>query len=184
MPMHAKVNQKKEIPIYDYLSNRYFYHGPIIKRVYCSINSVGFDFHFNSQTGYLYSYDDFSEELVPYDIRLEIPFLEIIPIDQLEDFIRDFKDAIDGPFTSIRDNKLLVRISDPSGPNNSILASIDLVDLRLKIKVNVDDFPARTNVLIVLAQAEREIKCEYIKPESIRVKYLNSPALLRPRPLY
>ena len=50
-----------------------------IKRIYCSANSTGLDFHFNEITGQIYSYDKNNKLLIPFNIREELPFSDFYP---------------------------------------------------------------------------------------------------------
>ena len=53
-----------------------------IKRVYCSANSIGFDFHFDHQSGEVFSYDKKAKSLVDFNLSDEIPFASFIPKSQ------------------------------------------------------------------------------------------------------
>ncbi len=151
-----------------------YYAGSNIKRIYCSVKSIGFDLHFNSQTGEVYSFDDFSEKLVPFDLNLEVPFGEIIPKEDIQDFLREFDRTVKGPETRVEGNKLMIQISNPSNSNEYIIASIDLDNLKLKFKVSAIDSEEKRNMIIALNQAEGVVKCEYINPESTKLKYLQN----------
>ena len=63
--------------------------GKEVSRVYCSSKSLGFDLHFNSKSGEIYSYNDFSNKLEPFRIESEIPFKDIIPKKGVDDFLRN-----------------------------------------------------------------------------------------------
>ncbi len=147
------------------------YRSSEVKRIYCSVKSLGFDIHFNSQTGDIYSFDDFSEELIPFNLRQEIPFGEIIPKKNIQEILEGYDKNVKGPITSIKNNKLMIRISNRADLSQSIIASIDLYNLQLKFKVNGFNTEDRTNIILALNQAEGMIKCEYITPESIIIRY-------------
>ena len=59
------INSKKQEDGMEIIISRTY--GPV-KRIYCSVKSIGFDIHFNSQTGFLYSYDDFLDKLIPFSL--------------------------------------------------------------------------------------------------------------------
>ena len=61
--------------------------GKKVSRVYCSNKSLGFDLHFNSKSGELYSFNEFSNKLEPFRIESEIPLKDIIPYGGVDDFL-------------------------------------------------------------------------------------------------
>ena len=56
-----------------------------IKRVYCSANSVGFDFHIDRLTGEVFSYNKKTKSLVDFNLKDEVPFASFIPKSQYND---------------------------------------------------------------------------------------------------
>ncbi len=137
-----------------------------IKRVYCSIKSLGFDLHFNVKTGHLYSYNDFSEKLEPFNINLEIPFAELIP----PQAIYTAKNAIGGPDSSITDNNLQIKIYNKDERKESITYTMDLQTLKFKIETTDRDLQIEPGFIAASKIIEQQFKCEYIKPETTKTK--------------
>ena len=73
-----------------------------VRRVYCSANSVGFDFHFDAETGEVFSYNKASNALVAFDIRKEVPFSTFVPRDGYDQFVNGLSEV--SFETSIVDN--------------------------------------------------------------------------------
>ena len=66
--------------------------GNEVSRVYCSSKSIGFDLHFNNKSGELYSFNEFSNKLETFRIESEIPFRDIIPYGEVEDFLWSWRE--------------------------------------------------------------------------------------------
>ena len=161
------INRKKEDDNSLITMNRNY--GPV-QRVYCSAKSVGFDIHFNSQSGQLYSYDDFLDKLIPFSIFNEIPFVELIGDYEINRFSTQYKQEINGPVSEIKSDKLYITLSSKSDSRNSIVVSLDLNNLDLRIKAYGDTNKEMIGAIFLI---EKMIKCEYIKPETFRFNYSN-----------
>jgi len=144
-------------------------YGPV-RRVYCSAKSIGFDIHFNSQTGLIYSYDDFLDKLIPFSLVNEIPFRSLIAGYELDAFLTQYKEEIMGPVSEIQGNKLYIKLSSKFDSQNAIVASIDLNSLDLRIKAYGETNQEMIEGIYLI---EKNVKCEYIKPESFRFDYQN-----------
>ena len=140
--------------------------GNKVSRVYCSSKSIGFDLHFNSKSGELYSYNEFSNKLVPFRIESEIPFQDTIPYGGVDDFLwfwRDNQIMID---SNIRKGDLLIKMYSGLSPEGYILASLNLKNLNLKIDLSIPTLQREEQIM--MDRIFSQIKCEYIEPESYK----------------
>ena len=135
-----------------------------VKRVYCSSKSIGFDLHFNSKSGELYSFNEFSNKLEPFRIESEIPFRDLIPYGGVDDFLWSWRDSQAMIDTNIRKGDLLIKMYSGRNPEDYIVASINLKNLKLKIDL-VSKYATGEEQIIADSIAS-QIKCEYIEPES------------------
>ncbi len=134
-----------------------------VKRVYCSSKSLGFDLHFNSQTGQFYSFNEFLNRLEPFNIESEIPFLDIFPDGSinllLDNWIKN-EIIID---TNINNGKLFLNLYSNFYPKDYIMASLNLFTLKMQIYLS-NQFSIEDQIMV--DEIVSKIKCEYIKPES------------------
>ena len=141
-----------------------------VKRVYCSSKSIGFDFHFNSQSGQFYSFNEFSNRLEPFNIESEIPFLYIIPDNIIPDgsinvFLDYWIDWIENQIiidTYINNGNLFLKVSD-FYLQDYIMASLNLFTLKMQLDLS-NQYSIEDQILA--DGIVSEIKCEYIEPES------------------
>ena len=141
--------------------------GKKVSRVYCSSKSLGFDLHFNKKTGELYSFNEFSNKLEPFRIESEIPFKDIIPNKNVDDFLRSWRDSQIKIDTNIRKNDLLIKMYSRVSPEDYIIASLNLKNL--KLKVDIESRYSTGEEQIVAESIASRIKCEYIEPESYKL---------------
>ena len=140
--------------------------GNEVSRVYCSSKSLGFDLHFNSKSGELYSFNEFSNKLEPFRIESEIPFKDIIPDGGVEDFLWSWRDSQMKINTNIVSDDLQIKMYSGVSPQDYVIASLNLKDLKLKVKIN-NQYSTGEEQIIADSIASR-IKCEYIEPESYK----------------
>lgn len=143
-----------------------FWEG-VVSRVYCSSKSVGFDLHFNSYSGQLYSFNELSNKLEPFRIESEIPFKGVIPYEEVNNFLfewRDNKIMID---TNIRDGNLLIKIYSGISPEDYVIASLNLENLKLNVDL-ISKYSTGEEQIIANSIAS-QIKCEYIEPETYKL---------------
>ena len=141
--------------------------GKEVSRVYCSSKSLGFDLHFNKKTGELYSFNEFSNKLEPFRIESEIHFKDIIPNKNVDDFLRSWRDSQIKIDTNIRKNDLLIKMYSRVSPEDYIIASLNLKNL--KLKVDIESRYSTGEEQIVAESIASRIKCEYIEPESYKL---------------
>ena len=140
--------------------------GKEVSRVYCSSKSLGFDLHFNSKSGELYSYNEFSDKLEPFRIESEIPFKDIIP-GGVDDFLWSWRDSQIKIDTNIRRDDLQIKMYSGVSPQDYIIASLNLKNLELKVDIT-SQYSTGEEQMIADSIASR-IKCEYIEPESYKL---------------
>ena len=141
--------------------------GKEVSRVYCSSKSLGFDLHFNNKSGELYSFNEFSNKLEPFRIESEIPFKDIIPKKGVNDFLRDWNDNQININTNITKDDLLIKIYSGIRPQEYIIISLNLKNLKLKFDTTKLAYQTGEEQIIAESIASR-IKCEYIEPESYK----------------
>jgi len=141
--------------------------GKEVSRVYCSSKSLGFDLHFNSKSGELYSFNEFSNKLEPFRIESEIPFKDIIPNGGVDDFLWGWRDSQMKIDTNIREDNLLIKMYSGVSPEDYIIASLNLKNLKLKVDIK-STYSSGEEQIIADSIASR-IKCEYIEPESYKL---------------
>ena len=141
--------------------------GKEVSRVYCSSKSLGFDLHFNSKSGELYSFNEFSNKLEPFRIESEIPFKDIIPNGGVDDFLWSWRDSQIKIDTNIREDNLLIKMYSGVSPEDYIIASLNLKNLKLKVDIK-STYSSGEEQIIADSIASR-IKCEYIEPESYKL---------------
>ena len=156
----------KEI-IQDIDSQLIAFWGKEVSRVYCSSKSLGFDLHFNSKSGELYSFNEFSNKLEPFRIESEIPFKDIIPNGGVDDFLWSWRDSQIKIDTNIREDNLLIKMYSGVSPEDYIIASLNLKNLKLKVDIK-STYSSGEEQIIADSIASR-IKCEYIEPESYKL---------------
>ena len=141
--------------------------GKEVSRVYCSSKSIGFDLHFNRKSGVLYSFNEFSNKLEPFSIELEIPFKDMIPFGGVEDFLWSWRDNQIMIDTSIKKGDLLITMYSGMSPEEKIITSLNLKNLKLKVDLPSQYF--RKEDQIMADRIVSQIKCEYIEPESYKL---------------
>ena len=141
--------------------------GKEVSRVYCSSKSLGFDLHFNSKSGELYSFNEFSNKLEPFRIESEIPFKDIIPKKDVDDFLRNWSDNQIMIDTNIRKDDLLIKMYSRIRPEDYIIASLNLKNL--KLKVDLESRYSTGEEQIIAESIANRIKCEYIEPETYKL---------------
>ena len=141
--------------------------GKEVSRVYCSIKSLGFDLHFNIKSGELYSFNEFSNKLEPFRIESEIPFTDIIPNGGGDDFLWTWMDNQIKIDTNIRGDYLLIKMYSGISPQDYIIASLNLKNL--KLKVDITSSYSTGEEQIIADSIVSRIKCEYIEPESYKL---------------
>jgi hypothetical protein len=142
--------------------NSFNFRNTQIKRVFCSVTNMAeetgeIDFHFDSQNGDLYSYDDFREVLRPFRLT-DFEFISESDMDDISDFQ-----------SIIRGKNLKVRIvnRDPLHDIQSIGASMDLQTLKVQFNVDATNkFMKEENVEYVLGVVSESTKCNYLQPLS------------------
>ena len=140
--------------------------GNEVSRVYCSSKSLGFDLHFNSKSGELYSFNEFSNKLEPFRIESEIPFKDIIP-GGVDDFLWSWRDSQIKIESTIRSDDLQIKMYSGVSPQDYIIASLNLKNLKLKVDIR-SQYSTGEEQIIADSIASR-IKCEYIEPESYKL---------------
>ena len=138
-----------------------------VRRVYCSSKSLGFDLHFNSRSGQLYSFNEFSNRLEPFKIESEIPFPDTIPYVEVDDFLLNWRDVEMTIDTNISNGNLLIKMYAGINPQDYVIASLNLSSL--KININIKSQYSERKDQIIANQVARQIKCEYIEPESYKL---------------
>ena len=141
--------------------------GNEVSRVYCSSKSLGFDLHFNSKSGELYSFNEFSNKLEPFRIESEIPFKDIIPNGGVDDFLWSWRDSQIMIDTNIRGGDLLIKMYSGISPGDYIIASLNLKNLKLKVDLKSEYLTGEEQ--IIANSIASQIKCEYIEPESYKL---------------
>ena len=134
-----------------------------VKRVYCSSKSVGFDLHFNSQSGQFYSFNEFSNRLEPFNIESEIPFLDIIPNGSINVFLDNWIENQIIIDTNIKNGNLFLKLYSDFYPQDYIMASLNLFTLKMQLDLS-NQFSIEDQILV--DGIVSKIKCEYIEPES------------------
>ena len=140
--------------------------GKEVSRVYCSSKSLGFDLHFNNKSGELYSFNEFSNKLEPFRIESEIPFKDIIP-GGVDDFLWSWRDSQIKIESTIRSDDLQIKMYSGVSPQDYIIASLNLKNLKLKVDIK-SQYSTGEEQIIADSIASR-IKCEYIEPESYKL---------------
>ena len=135
-----------------------------VKRVYCSNKSLGFDLHFNNKTGQLYSFDEFTNKLVPFSIESEIPFASYFPSSSIEDFLYEWKEYQVRIDSGINNEILSIKISSGMDPYSYFVATLNLSSLLVGVNLYGPEFYSEQRK--IATQVARQIKCEYIQPES------------------
>ncbi len=153
--------------IRDYDSQLIAFWGKEVSRVYCSIKSLGFDLHFNNKSGEIYSFNEFSNKLEPFRIESEIPFKEIIPNKDVDDFLMTWRDNQIKIDTNIRKGDLLIKMYSEVNPADYIIASLNLKNLKLKVDI-ISRYSTGEEQIIADSITSR-IKCEYVEPESYKL---------------
>ena len=143
-----------------------FWEGAV-SRVYCSSKSIGFDLHFNSYSGELYSFNEFSNKLEPFRIESEIPFKDSIPYGEVNDFLLEWRDNQIMIDTNIKEGILLIKIYSGISPEDNIIASLNLENLKLKVDIKSKYYTGEEQ--IIANSIASQIKCEYIEPESYKL---------------
>ena len=138
-------------------------HG--VRRVYCSTKSLGFDLHFNSRSGQLYSFNEFSDRLEPFNIESEIPFKDILPYGSTNEFLYYWWEDQMTIDTNISNGDLIIKFYSGFYPQEYIMALLNISTLELKIDLSRGTNFTREERLIANNIAS-QIKCEYIEPES------------------
>ena len=143
--------------------------GTPVKRLYCSIKSIGIDLHFNDKTGQLYSFNEFNQTLEPFALENEIPFNEFIP----EEALSTGLSFIGGPEGSLDNGNLSIKVFDKTDPENSVRMLINLETLQAKLDLsNIGsgyNAPSRSDANAAQAFVSKSLTCEYIKPQSTTV---------------
>ena len=160
----APISSKEFIQNID--SQLISFWGNEVSRVYCSSKSIGFDLHFNSKSGELYSYNEFSNKLEPFRIESEIPFKDIIP-GGVDDFLWSWRDSQIKIESTIRSDDLQIKMYSGVSPQDYIIASLNLKNLELKVDIT-SQYSTGEEQMIADSIASR-IKCEYIEPESYKL---------------
>ena len=139
-----------------------------IKRIYCSANSIGLDFHFNEITGQIYSYDKNKKLLIPFNIREELPFSDFYPKEELREITQASKFI--NAKTSIKKDNLVITLtpSVTSGQSGYINIGFNLENLKIKLDLDVPELEDSSPIPIalVIPLINSQINCEYIPPES------------------
>ena len=148
-------------------SNLIAFWGKEVSRVYCSSKSLGFDLHFNSKSGELYSFNEFSNKLEPFRIESEIPFRELIPYGGVDDFLWGWRDSQMMIDTNIDKGDLFIKMYSGLSPQDYIVASLNLKNLKMKIDIT-SQYTTGEEQMIANSIAS-QIKCEYIEPESYKL---------------
>ena len=123
--------------------------------------------HFNNKSGELYSFNEFSNKLEPFRIESEIPFKDIIPNGGVDDFLWSWRDSQIKIDTNIREDNLLIKMYSGFSPEDYIIASLNLKNLKLKVDIK-STYSSGEEQIIADSIASR-IKCEYIEPESYKL---------------
>ncbi len=135
-----------------------------IKRVYCSANSIGFDFHFDRRTGETYSYNKKTDSLVRFNLGDEIPFASFIPKYQYND-LYSYLEMVRFK-TEISDNAFVFTMSpaEPIYVNGFISLTLNLDSLEIDLDAEAPDSPIP--IAVIEPIINDQISCEYITPES------------------
>ena len=143
-----------------------------IKRVYCSANSVGFDFHIDRLTGEVFSYNKKTKSLVDFNLKDEVPFASFIPKSQYNDISNNLE--MINFKTEISDNVFVFTMSpaEISYVDGFISLTLDLDTLEIDLDADVPDSPVP--VAAIAPIINDQISCEYITPESTKVESLAS----------
>ena len=141
-----------------------------IKRVYCSANSVGFDFHIDRLTGEVFSYNKKTKSLVDFNLKDEVPFASFIPKSQYNDISNNLE--MINFKTEISDNVFVFTMSPAkiSYVDGFISLTLDLDTLEIDLDADVPDSPVP--VAVIAPIINDQISCEYITPESTKVESL------------
>ena len=139
-----------------------------VRRIYCSANSIGFDFHFNSETGDIYSYNKRKNALIPFNIKEELPFSDFYPQKEFSQALVAL-DLIDVD-TSINQDELQVSLKPviDSGQSGFIDIGFGLKSLEISLDAEVPDSPFPPALVAPLINDQ--VSCEYINPESINIQ--------------
>ena len=139
-----------------------------VRRIYCSANSIGFDFHFNFETGDIYSYNKRKNALVPFNIKEELPFSDFYPKQEFSQALVAL-DLIDVD-TSINQGELKVSLKPVigSGQSGFIDIGFGLKSLDISLDTELPDAPFPPALVVPLINDQ--VSCEYIKPESIEIQ--------------
>ena len=139
-----------------------------VKRIYCSIKSIGIDLHFDNTTGELFSHNEFTSLLDPFKLEKEIPFNEFIPGEAIKEGLT----AVGGPQGSIENGNLAIKLFDKTDPSNFVRLLINLETLKAKLDLSKVgsgyNSPSQNDVNTVTAYVGKSLTCEYITPQSIQ----------------
>ena len=140
-----------------------------VKRLYCSVKSIGIDLHFNKKTGQLYTFNEFNQSLEPFALEKEIPFNEFIP----EYTLKEGLSSIGGPEGSLEDGNLAIKVFDKSDAGKSVRVLINLETLQTKLdlsKIGTGyDAPSESDAAAAKAFVNKSLTCEYIPPQSTKL---------------
>ena len=139
-----------------------------VRRIYCSANSIGFDLHFNSETGDVYSYNKKKNSLIPFNIKEELPFSDFYPQQEFSQALAAL-DLIDVD-TSINQGEFQVSLKPviDSGQSGFINIGLGLKSLEISLEAEVPDSPFPPALAVPLINDQ--VSCEYINPESIDIQ--------------
>ena len=144
-------------------------NSPQVKRVYCSIKSIGIDLHFNSKTGQLYTFNEFNQSLEPFSLEKEIPFTEFFPQGSVSMGLM----GIGGPVGSLEDGNLSIQVFDKTNPKTSVKLLINLDTLQTELDLsNIDsgyNAPSQRDANTAKAFVSKSLTCEYINPQSTKL---------------
>ena len=134
------------------------------RRVYCSNKSLGFDLHFNDETGQLYSFDKFKNRLVPFNIKSEIPFDSYFPVGAIEDFLYEWDSNQVRIDSNIYNGTFSIKLYSELDKSNYLITTLDLLSLEVGIKLYGEYIFSDQRTMA--NNIAKQIKCEYITPES------------------
>lgn len=144
-------------------------NSPQVKRVYCSIKSIGIDLHFNSNTGQLYTFNEFNQSLEPFSLEKEIPFNEFFPEGALSMGLM----GIGGPEGRLEDGNLAIKVFDKTDPKNSVKLLINLDTLQTELDLsNIGtgyNAPSQQDANAAKAFVSKSLTCEYINPQTTKL---------------